>query len=430
MRIRKTAIALCLAVVSSGPLFAGELANIYQLALKNDPQLKAAEALFNADREIEKQNRAGLLPTLTLSADTTKTDSRFRDGTTNSYTLSLNQPIFDASAWFTFKQGKVLSEQAAVQFEAAQQNLIFRTIEAYLGTLRTKSALTTAQAQERAIKRRLDQVNAQFEVGLIANTDVQEAQASFDNARVARIDAEGELDNSYEALERLTAQPYAAVGLLAEAYPIEAPSPATSKPWVEKARSGNLNLRAADLASEAARRAAQAENANLYPTLNLAASHSDQDGNSGNTFGSSTGETNSIGLTLSFPIYGGGAIKSRTRALEQRLIEAQQNREDTLRGVTQATRSLLRDLRTGSLSVAALRQSIRSSEAALKATEEGFNVGTRNVVDVLQAEQQLYSAQLDYSNARFDFVQDLISLKQQLGTLSPEDIDQIDQWLE
>lgn len=406
---------------------AGELADIYQQALANDPQLKAAQASFNAGTEIEVQNRAGLLPTLGLSANTTSIDAETRNYSNHGYTLSLTQPVFDASAWFDFKRGKVLSEQAGLQFELEQQNLIVRTVEAYLGVLRANSALATAQAQERAIKRRLDQVNAQFEVGLIANTDVQDAQASYDNARVARISAEGDLDNSYEALERLTGQSHGSIAQLSEKYPVEEPVPSDSKPWLEKAWKENLSLQIADMNSEAARRAAQSAHADHYPTLNLTASHDYDDGT---TLSDNSSETNSIGLTFSLPIYSGGATSSRSRELEQRLVEAQQSREDSLRSVTQATRSLLRDLRTGSLSVQALKQSIKSSQTALEATEEGYKVGTRNVVDVLQAEQQLYAAQLEYANARFNYVQNLVTFKQQLGTLSPEDINEIDSWLE
>lgn len=427
MTLRKTLSLSILGLTLSAGSQAGELADIYNLALANDPQLKAAQASYKAGSEVEEQSRAGLLPNLSLSANTTSIDAETASFNNHGYTLSLSQPVFDASAWFSFKQGKALSEQAALQFELEQQNLILRTVEAYLGVLRANSALATSEAQERAIKRRLDQVNAQFEVGLIANTDVQEAQASYDNARVARISAEGDLDNSYEALERLTSQSYSGVSQLSNDYPIEPPTPTDANAWVKKAWQGNLGLKIADQNSEAARRAAKAAHAGHYPTLSLTASH---DYDEGTAVSDVSSETNSIGLTLSMPIYSGGATSSKSRELEQRLIEAQQNREDTLRGVTQSTRSLLRNLRTGSLSVKALQQSIKSSQTALEATEEGYKVGTRNVVDVLQAEQQLYASQLEYANARFNFVQDLITFKQQLGTLSPDDINELDGWLE
>lgn len=406
---------------------AGALAETYQLALANDPQLKAAEASFLAGQEIKTQSRAALLPSISLSANTTAIETDTRDYNNHGYTVSLSQPVFNASAWFTFKQGQVLSEQAALQFDLQQQNLILRSIEAYLGVLRADSALQTAEAQERAIKRRLDQVNAQFEVGLIANTDVQEAQASYDNAQVARIAAEGDLDNSYEALERLTGKAAGRVAKLSQDYPVEPPQPINPQPWLDKAWQGNISLKIAELGSEAARRAAQSGSAGHYPTLSLTASY---DYDKGTTVSDQGSDNSAVGLTLSMPIFSGGSVSSKSRELEHRLIESQQNREDTLRGITQSTRSLLRDLRTGALSVKALKQSIKSSQTALEATEEGYKVGTRNVVDVLQAEQQLYAAQLEYANARYNFVQNLAAFKQQLGTLSPEDINELDGWLE
>ena len=405
---------------------AGELSDIYKLALTNDPQLQAAQATFNAGKEIEVQNRAGLLPSVNLSANTTAIDSDTRNYNNHGYTLSLTQPVFDAAAWFSFKQGQVLSEQAAMQFQLEQQTLINRTVEAYLGVLRAKSDLETSAAQERAIKRRLDQVNAQFEVGLIANTDVQEAQASYDNARVARIGAEGNLANSYEALERLTGVGIDAVGQLAADYPIEEPVPSQPQPWLDKAWENNLALKITKQATESARQAAKAGHAGHYPTVSLTANYDYDDGTA---FNDESSDTSSIGLSLSVPLYAGGSISSRSRELEQRLVETQFNHENQLREVTQNTRSLLRNLRTGALSVKALKQSIVSSETALQATEEGYKVGTRNVVDVLQAEQQLYAAQRDYSAARFDFIQNLITFKQQLGTLNPEDINELDSWL-
>lgn len=427
MKAKKLLSISILGLSLSSAVQAGELADIYNLALTNDPQLKAAQASYKAGSEVEVQSRAALLPNVALSANTTSIDAETASYNNHGYTLSLSQPVFDASAWFSFKQGQALSEQAALQFELEQQNLILRTVEAYLGVLRANSALATSEAQERAIKRRLDQVNAQFEVGLIANTDVQEAQASFDNARVARISAEGDLDNSYEALERLTGKSYAGISKLSNEYPIAEPTPNLPQPWLEKAWQGNLGLKIADQNTEAARRAAKAAHAGHYPTLSVTASH---DYDEGTAVSDNSNETNSIGLTFSMPIFSGGATSSKSRELEQRLIEAQQNREDTLRSVTQSTRSLLRNLRTGSLSVQALKQSIKSSQTALEATEEGYKVGTRNVVDVLQAEQQLYASQLEYANARFDFVQDLVTFKQQLGTLSPDDINDLDGWLE
>lgn len=428
IRTLTTGASLLLAL-GAGSVQAAALADIYQQALQNDPQLKSAQASSLANQETADQAKANLLPQIDLSADTRYVDSNFADYNNHGYTLTLSQPVFDASRWYTFKQGQQLSEQAKLQFEQAQQNLILRVVQAYLDVLRAQTALETAQAQERAIKRRLDQVNAQFEVGLIAITDVQEAQASYDNARVERIEAEGALDNSFEALERLTGAAVGQVDMLHADYPVQNLAPAEPQPWLEKAWQGNFDLRIATTAIEAQRRALQAARSGHYPTLSLDASYDDDNGNSGFTAGTENTETSTIGLTLKVPLYAGGGTSSQVRQAEYQLTAIQQDREDTLRAVTQSTRSALRDLRTNVQSVAARKQSIKSSETALKATEEGFNVGTRNVVDVLEAEQALYAAQRDYANARYDYVLNLFQLKQQVGTLNPDDINSLDQWL-
>ncbi|WP_136679535.1 TolC family outer membrane protein [Neptunomonas sp. XY-337] len=415
-------VALVAGLCSSAAAQAGSLEEIYRKALNNDPQLKAAQANYRADKEALPQAKANLLPVVNAEAKTGYVDGENDSYNTNGYTVSLVQPVFSAAKWQTYQQGKVLDEQAQLRLDQAQQALILRTIESYLNVLRAQSNLDTAQAQVRAIKRRLDQVNAQFDVGLIAITDVHEAQASYDNARVSQIEAEGALDNSYEALERLIGEPVDNLDQLAADYPIQALSPAEPQPWLKKALQDNLSLRVATSNVEVARRSAKIAKAGHLPTVDLNASH-------GETNALNDVETSQIGLTLSVPLYQGGAISSRSRQNYALLDASMQTQEDTLRAVRQTTRSLLRDLKTNVLSVAARQQSIVSSEAALKATSEGFNVGTRNVVDVLQAEQALYAAQRDYASARFDYVLNLFTFKQQIGTLNPDDIYALDEWL-
>jgi len=419
--------ALLIASLHALPTTAGTLADIYRDAVKNDPQLRAAQASYRATAEALPQAKAGLLPDISLSGNQTWNDTDTRSFDNTGITLSLTQPVFDASRWYGVERGKVITEQAELQFDQAAQNLIFRTVDAYLNVLRAINNLETNEAQERAIKRRLDQVNAQYEVGQIAITDVQEAQASYDNARVARIEAEGDLDNSYDALERLTGSTVSQVETLRANYPIEAPEPPKAKPWLDKARKQNLAIQIADASIRSARENIRINRAGHYPTVNLNASY---DYDEGSFTSDDSIETTSIGLSFKLPLYQGGGTSSRILEAEYRLTEAMENREDTLRDVTQQTRGLLRDLSTDVLSVSARAQSIKSSETALEATELGYNEGTRNVVDVLNAEQQLYAAQRDYANARFDYVTNLFRFKQQIGTLNPDDIEVLDQWLE
>lgn len=405
---------------------AGSLQEIYQKALNNDAQLKIAEATYRVNKEALPQARAGLLPSINASANTSYTDADIASYNNHGYTVSLVQPVFSAALWFTYQQGKTLDTQAQLGFDLAQQNLILQSIDTYLNVLRAKSNLETAVSQERAIKRRLDQVNAQFEVGLIAITDVHEAQASYDNARVGLIEAEGAVDNSYEALERLTGETITQIDLLSEKYPIQEITPANPEPWLTKALAENIALQRVKADIEVARKSAQIAKSGHLPTINLNATY-DQD--NGTSTSSDWNESKVIGLTLNVPLFQGGATSSKTRQAYAQMDVSMQTYEDTERGVKQSTRSLLRNVKTNVLSVFARQQSIISSQAALDATSEGFAVGTRNVVDVLAAEQSLYAAKRDYANARFDYVLNLFTFKQQIGTLSPEDLTGLDNWL-
>jgi outer membrane protein len=413
-------------LLSIQPVSAAALDKIYQKALSNDPKLKIAEATYRANKERLPQARSSLLPNIVGSANTTYYNTTALDYNNHGYTVSLTQPLFAASDWFSFKRGQILDEQTQLTFEHEQQQQILRVIQSYLDVLSAQSNLETAEAQERAIKRRLDQVNAQFDVGLIAITDVHEAKATYDAARVSLIEAHGSLDNSYEALERLTNEPIPTVDSLSDDFPIELLEPATPDTWVKNALENNLNLKIASLGMASGRQAAKAAKASGLPSLDFQATY---DYDNGSTTYRDDVTSKVVGLTLSVPLYQGGAIRSKTREAYAQLDAANETYEDAYREVKQSTRSLIRDIQTAVLSVEARQQSIVSSQAALDATSEGYNVGTRNVVDVLTAEQALYAAKRDYSAARFGYISKLFTLKLMVGSLSPADVAALDQWL-
>lgn len=423
---KKLLFTLALALLSQGAT-AGALKDIYLKALTNDPQLRAAQASFRADSEATPQSRAGLLPRLNLGGSLGYSDSSpGTDGVNNSLSLTLSQPVFRAQNWFSFQRSQQLTQQAASVFDKAQQDLIQRTLQAYMTVLEAKTNLTSAQAEEKAIQRRLDQVKAQFEVGLIAITDVQEAQATFDNSQVQRILAEGALDNSYEALERLNADPIQATPALNADYPITALVPDQRDPWVEKALAENIELAIIQHAVGAAQSQTKIAKAGLYPTLDLNASLSDSNSNNPANFDGSNG---TLALTLNVPLYQGGSVRSQQREAFQRLESSREQHEDLRRRVTQDTRSLFRNLQTDRATIKARQQAISSSQSALHATSAGFEVGTRNVVDVLQAERQLFAAQRDFANARYTYVRNLFQFKQAIGSLNPDDLYELDRWM-
>ncbi len=419
------------AVIAAQGGFAGTLQQVYQQALASDPQLKAAQAVFRADRELMIQSRSALLPDLSVSAFTRYSDINSdvdRAGNSNGYQLSLTQPLFRAEQWFDFKAGQALAQRAEVEFNRSQQLLIRRTVEAYLDVLQAQTGFTTSQTVEAAVKRRLDQVQAQFDVGLIAVTDVEEAQAGYDSARVSRILAQGQLDKSFESIVRLTGQDWQALGGLSNEFPVEIMQPTAFQPWVDKALAGNLALQLAELDVQSSDQSLKARRSRHLPTVDLVAGYGSDRGLGASTLGDEQ-DTSYLGLNLNLPLYQGGRDASRSRETASRLDAAIQLREDVRRSVIQSSRSLFRDLMTDVESVAARKQSIVSTETALKAVSAGYSVGTRNIVDVLQAERALYSAIQEYQVARYSYVRNRLRFEESLGTLSPDVIEQLDRWM-
>lgn len=417
---------VCLALMVSGSVYAGSLADLYQLALENDPQLKRAEAEFMAGQEAPIQGRAGLLPRAEFSADTTRKAQSLNEGLT-AFTVRLSQPVFNANSFFNFKRSELVADNAVVNFEKAEQEVIIRSVEAYLEVLKSMSALDNAKAQERALQRRLDQVNAQFDVGIIAITDVQEAKAVYDLATVNRIDAESNLVNSYEALESLAGQTFSQISQLSQTYPIVPVEPISPNLWIDKALVGNLDLRSAKIDSDISRRNTQGVAANRLPEISLGLAHENRRTHGG--VDNSWDENNTIQLSMSVPLFSGGGLTSQQRQAEHEQMASIQVAEQVRRKVIEDTRSLLRTLHISAQGIEARKQNIISSETALRATEEGFNFGTRNIVDVLQAEQTLFQANQDYENARIEYINAMFRFRQVLGTLSPDDLFALDRWL-
>lgn len=420
-------ISLALLTGLSNFALANDLKTAYQQALESDPQLKSAFYTSKADQEAAVQGKAALLPTIDFSAASgyTDSDTSGASGNTNSWSVELTQPVFRAENWSTFQTGKITSERAKISYSQAQQNLIRRTIAGYLAVLQAKAVYETTQAEEAALKRRLEQVEAQFEVGLIATTEVEEAKASFDLARVSRIEAKGDLDNSYESLARLTGEVWDGVQSLDDKYPIEPLTPSSYQPWIDKALDGNLALQVARYDADIALQNRKSSEAGHYPTLDFVASYGSNDPVSSNQ----DTQSSYIGLSFNVPLFSGGSTSSKIRQSHNRWDAALQAQEDTRREVVLQTRSLFRDLTTDVDTVAARQQSIASAKKALEAIEAGYKVGTRNIVDVLDAEQSLYGALRDYEISRYNYILNQVDFKESLGTLSPEDLYQLDGWL-
>ncbi len=430
---------------------ADTLGDIYELALTNDPVLRAAEATFKADRELKKQGLARLLPQVTATAgynDSTldSTSTRFdettvslqtldfdTDGEDEVYTATLSQQIFNLPLWFSFKQSKQLSARAEAEFAKSQQELIVRTVEAYLNVLRAQDNLKSARAEERAIYRQLEQTQQRYEVGLIAITDVHEAQAAYDLSVVNRLSDEVNLGTSIEGLTVLTGREHANLRILKDDFPVQPPTPDDRQQWVDFAMQNNLSLKSAQLAAEAARQNARSKRSAHLPTVSGSYNYSDNDTDEVSTVGGAfdfDSDAAAIQQTLSvkveLPLFQGGAISSERRQAAQQYQRDAQNLVATKRNTVQDARALYLTVVTDVARTRARNQSIISAQSALEATQAGYDAGTRNIVDLLNAQRDLYSARRDYANTRYDYVINTFKLKQTAGTLSPQDIYDLD----
>ena len=435
---------LFLIILLSGHLTAENLLDIYNEALENDPTFKAAEYSYLADKEIVVQGRAALLPSITLSGST-NWNEYYQDDVLqqeyNSFSKSarVSQPLFRLDTWFNFKRSKSLTNAAEAEFAYEQQNLILRTAELYFGVLRAIDNLNAAISEEKAIKKQLDQAQQRYEVGLSAITGVQEAQLAYDLSKAARINNEGNLFSAREALNALIGREIFSLDELGENLQISSPFPNSKEDWVNLALKNNYQLKASYLRKDAAKSNARSAASNHLPKIDIVGSGSDSETNQFNYEGFSingqgipvpavTGRRN-YAIQLSVPIFQGGAVSSRRKQAYSQYNQADENTLFTERRIIQEVRSQFSNVNTLVANVNAQKQAVISATSALEATQVGYRVGTRNVVDLLQAEKNLYSAEKNLANAKYDYILANLRLALAAGTIDPGDIIEINNLL-
>jgi len=443
-------LSFALALAAAGSAGAADLMQAYELARQSDPQLAAVEAQRLATGEGVNQSRSALLPQVGASAgftDSSGKSSRFTftedpdggflfgreisrsESRSKDWSISLQQSLYDHSNYTRLQASRSRAGAADADYDAAVDGLALRVAQAYFTTLTAVDSLVFARADERAVKRQLDQAEQRFEVGLTAITDVHEARARYDASRAAAINAANALDDAREALAELTGQYLQNLQGLDENFRPSMPEPADLDQWVQTALNENPVLRSRALALEAAQQdIATARSAHL-PTLGLTAGR-----NGGPSWGDAvlasgltrptSSETlgSSISLNLNIPLYTGGRVQSQVRQAVYTRDANEDRLEQERRAVTRQTRNAYRAVIAGISEIEARAQALVSARSALEATEAGFEVGTRTIVDVLLSQQVLTSAQRDYSNARHNFLVNGLALKQAAGVIDVQDI--------
>ncbi|MDC0404016.1 TolC family outer membrane protein, partial [Porticoccaceae bacterium] len=449
-----SAALLSITLTSAGFAHSADLEEIFRQALSNDPILNAAQATYLAGREVKTQSRAALLPQLSAagsygrSEDETSTivvegssTNAATESESSSWGASLNQAVFNLPAWYQFKRGSALSEAAKAQFTAAQQSMIVRVAEDYFNALRAADNLETRRAEQRAIGRQLDQTQERYDVGLIAITDVHEAQAAFDDARVNTLEAESALVIAFEQFEVLTGSRYELLAGLASNFSANAPTE-TAEAWVNFALANNPQLQSAALLRDAARAGASAGRAGHLPLVSMSLSYNDgktdRDYQQINRINDALlnaidsqldNETTTLAVSVSMPLFTSGLVSSQRRQSVQESVRSSEDYTLARRNTVKNARSSFQLVTTNAARVSARRQAVVSAQSALDATQAGYEVGTRNIVDVLFAQRTLFQAQRNFANARYDYILSHLRLKQVAGQLSPDDIYQLNSWL-
>jgi outer membrane protein len=444
MRIKPLVTACLLGSLSiATSLKAESLIDIYNLATSNDPLYLSQSAVLEANMQQSNQSLSALLPSITGSYDYNYSRSGSSIPTTtefagvssgqesdgNSTSLTLRQSIYNYSDWISYDQSKRRVEQAKVRFKANQQDLVVRVSQTYFDVLSAKDNLEFAKAEQTAIKQELEQTKQRYDVGLIAITDVHEAQARFDQSEADRIIAQNRLDNAHEALREITGIYTENLNSLNSDIPLLSPEPAEIADWVQVAKESNLNVVAANMDVYIARQDTKRRFGGHLPNVSMSASYSDSTTHQASAPVDNEGYSVRGSLSVSVPIYSGGLTNSRVKEGEALFKKASFDLEAALRGTIRSTRSSYLGVKASISGINALQQSVISQESALEATQAGFDVGSRTIVDVLLSTRTLYNARSSLSTARYNYVMAILRLKQAAGILTGDDLLEINKWM-
>jgi len=443
----------CFGLMVSSQALAVDLVGVHDLALQNDPRLRAAEYRREATGENKTQAWANLLPDLSadgaLARGKSKTSvaqtdfippySSKTDINTDRWGVTLRQSLYRQANYESLDIARAQISEADAVYQQAFEDFLLRVAERYFLVLTLTDGVTFAEAEEKAFQRQYEQAEQRFEVGLTAVTDVHEARASYDNARARAIVARNNLADAKEALRELTGTYFEDYDALQPVLPLVEPEPPNPEDWVGMALTSNPSILALNASVDAAESNVRLQRAGHYPTLDLVASYSNYTNNDyivRNDFQEELTSTSlgvddtQVQLLLNVPIYSGGAVTSRTRQAGYLLDARTEDLDDIQRSTVRQTRNAYRGVLGSIEEVGAFGQALISAQSAVEATQAGFEVGTRTIVDVLIAEQRFYQAQRDNSLARHTYILNHLRLKRVAGLLTSEDLQVVNQLLE
>lgn len=463
--MKRILFTMLLAVVAAATATAQDavgLFEVYEQALINDPVLRQAEADFLATSEVKRQARSALLPSLSLTSSasdahslnpnppldfitgqpSTEFSSSEIDSDSSSLNLSVSQTVFDWGQYLSLKQADKTVARAEIDLAVIRQDLMLRVANAYFNVLASEDLLAADITAREALGQTLEQTTSRFDVGLIAITNVQEAQAGYDSAVATVIASERTLATAQESLREIIAEYVTELRAPIEELPLLTPDPNDVEAWVEIAQGQNLSLIGSRISADIAQDSIRIARSSRFPTLRLSANGSDQTSTATQTTNRFVGpdlvtpptgsdrESESIQLSLSVPIFSGGVNRSRIQEAVYRHRSAVESVERITRQTERQTRDAYLGVTSEISRVQALRQALESSRTTLLATQAAEEVGQRTLVDVVNAQNNVRRAETQYAAARYEYLLNILRLKQAAGSLAEADLIQIDSWLE
>ncbi|QIK38232.1 TolC family outer membrane protein [Caldichromatium japonicum] len=414
---------------------AEDLLQIYDLAVVSDPALREAEQSLFATREVKPQAQSLVLPSLSFKGEVTSYDLDARGGTlgdrhdrydTQELKAVVSQSLYNRANWITLKKADTVVAQAEAEYRNAQIDLMVRLTEAYFAVLRAADAVTVREALLRANERQLEQSKQRFDVGLVAITDVNESQAAYDKSRADLISAQNDLGNAWEALRAIIGPVRAPLARLGEQLPLAPPEPNDIEAWANAAIRSNYGILAAIESVNASKADIEIERSGHFPKLEAQAGY--DIARSSAQYGTDS-ETGFVSLSLTVPIFQGGAVTSKVREAGYKYRAAQDRLDRVRRKVDQQVKDAFRGVLSSIEDIKARQAAVISARSALESTQAGLEVGTRTQVDVLNAQRDLFQAEYNYLSARYDYIINGVKLHQATSTLSREVLAKGNAWL-
>jgi outer membrane protein len=437
-------ISLYALTLASSPVFAQDLLETYRQALEYDPSWQVTVNQYLADQQQERLALGGLLPTVGLSGAITRNRFQSDDpqsnvllgqpvtssaSTARQAILAVRQPLFRMDLWQQYQQSKVATSLNDSRLLTEKQNFILRVAEAYFEVLRAQNLIATLNAEEKALHRQMSMMQARFNEGVVARTDVSEAAAQYQNAMANRIAGENQVINAQENLAVILGGTPQALAPLSVDFEAESPIPNQMQAWVDLAKQKNPQLSQARLQYQMAEKNRKIQQSGYYPQLDVVA----QTGWSKQTpdsLISNNGRNSAIGLELNLPLYRGGRTQTAVTQASYQAIAARDQIDVAERQVTGSVRSSFVNLNTDRARIDARQQALQSSRLVAQASQAGYDLGLRTMVDVLLAQRNSFAAEQDYINARYDYVLNMLRLKHAAGQLDTDALAEINQWLD